>query len=134
SATRGPGRRDAGGTGDPRPADQRLRDRRRRDRVHQLGPHHLTRSAKRDGREVPRPRSQGSPVMTAQPPDALPEWMEPVADLVGRPERDDVFADWPTGEGNGARPASVLVLFGEGELGPDVLLLERAHDMRSHAG
>jgi 8-oxo-dGTP pyrophosphatase MutT (NUDIX family) len=28
----------------------------------------------------------------------------------------------------------VLILFGEGENGPDLLIIERAHDMRSHAG
>jgi 8-oxo-dGTP pyrophosphatase MutT (NUDIX family) len=32
------------------------------------------------------------------------------------------------------RPAAVLVLFGEGPEGPDVLLLQRSADMRSHAG
>ena len=33
-----------------------------------------------------------------------------------------------------SRHSAVLMLFGEGESGPDVLLIERAHDMRSHAG
>ena len=32
------------------------------------------------------------------------------------------------------RSSAVLILFGEGEHGPDVLLIERAADMRSHAG
>ena len=32
------------------------------------------------------------------------------------------------------RKSAVLVLFGEADQGPDVLLIERAHDMRSHAG
>jgi 8-oxo-dGTP pyrophosphatase MutT (NUDIX family) len=36
--------------------------------------------------------------------------------------------------GPDARAASVLILLGEGRDGQDVLLLERAHDMRSHAG
>jgi 8-oxo-dGTP pyrophosphatase MutT (NUDIX family) len=36
--------------------------------------------------------------------------------------------------GPDARAASILVLFGTGHDGPDLLLLERAHDMRSHAG
>lgn len=36
-------------------------------------------------------------------------------------------------EGAGRRSA-VLILFGDGDAGPDVLLIERAHDMRSHAG
>jgi 8-oxo-dGTP pyrophosphatase MutT (NUDIX family) len=34
----------------------------------------------------------------------------------------------------GTRDGAVLVLFGDGPGGPDVLLIERAHDMRSHAG
>jgi 8-oxo-dGTP pyrophosphatase MutT (NUDIX family) len=71
--------------------------------------------------------------MTAGGNDAVPEWLQPVADLVDRPETD-VFADWPRPDGATPSPASVLVLFGEGASGPDVLLLERAHDMRSHAG
>ncbi|HZE30010.1 MAG TPA: CoA pyrophosphatase [Actinoallomurus sp.] len=36
--------------------------------------------------------------------------------------------------GNGARAAAVLVLFGEGPEGPDLLLLQRADTMRKHAG
>jgi 8-oxo-dGTP pyrophosphatase MutT (NUDIX family) len=32
------------------------------------------------------------------------------------------------------RRSAVLLLFGDGDDGPDVLLIERAHDMRSHAG
>jgi 8-oxo-dGTP pyrophosphatase MutT (NUDIX family) len=32
------------------------------------------------------------------------------------------------------REGAVLMLFGEGPLGPDLLLTERAHDMRSHPG
>ncbi|QNN54966.1 CoA pyrophosphatase [Nocardioides mesophilus] len=32
------------------------------------------------------------------------------------------------------REGAVLLLFGEGPAGPDVLLTERAHDMRSHPG
>jgi 8-oxo-dGTP pyrophosphatase MutT (NUDIX family) len=36
---------------------------------------------------------------------------------------------------DGGRPGAVLVLFGENpDTGPDILLIERAHDMRSHAG
>lgn len=34
----------------------------------------------------------------------------------------------------GGRDSAVLVLFGEGPEGPDLLLIERAHTMRSHAG
>jgi 8-oxo-dGTP pyrophosphatase MutT (NUDIX family) len=35
---------------------------------------------------------------------------------------------------DGGRESAVLVLLGEGPAGPDVLLIERAADMRSHAG
>ncbi|GAA4506242.1 CoA pyrophosphatase [Actinoallomurus oryzae] len=35
---------------------------------------------------------------------------------------------------NGARAAAVLVLFGEGPEGPDLLLLQRADTLRKHAG
>ena len=37
-------------------------------------------------------------------------------------------------EGSDARKGAVLMLFGEGPSGPDLLLTERAHDMRSHPG
>jgi 8-oxo-dGTP pyrophosphatase MutT (NUDIX family) len=35
---------------------------------------------------------------------------------------------------NGARDAAVLILFGEGPEGPDLLLLQRADTLRKHAG
>ncbi len=34
----------------------------------------------------------------------------------------------------GGRESAVLMLFGEGPAGPDVLLIERAHTLRDHAG
>ncbi len=34
----------------------------------------------------------------------------------------------------GGRRAAVLALFGDGDAGPDLLIVERAHTMRSHAG
>jgi 8-oxo-dGTP pyrophosphatase MutT (NUDIX family) len=64
---------------------------------------------------------------------AVPAWLQPMADLVGR-RGLDVFADWPDADGPEPTPAAVLVLFGHADHGPDVLLLERAHDLRSHAG
>ena len=62
----------------------------------------------------------------------LPEWLRPFARLP-----DDVTAQqlsrWvPPDEGG--RPSAVLVLLGEGADGPDLLLIERAARMRSHAG
>ncbi|MFF3564057.1 NUDIX hydrolase [Streptomyces sp. NPDC002574] len=66
--------------------------------------------------------------------DGLPEWLEPVAraaDAV-RPEQLSRFLPPPTG----GRASAVLVLFGEGSAGgrPELLLMERAASLRSHAG
>jgi 8-oxo-dGTP pyrophosphatase MutT (NUDIX family) len=65
-------------------------------------------------------------------PGGLPDWLQPVANaaLDVRPEQLSSFL--PPAEGG--RAGAVLMLFGMGETGPDVLLIERAHDMRSHAG
>jgi 8-oxo-dGTP pyrophosphatase MutT (NUDIX family) len=63
-----------------------------------------------------------------------PKWLEPVTALVER-TRAETFADWPQpDDGSDPTSAAVLVLFGDGVHGPDILLLERAHEMRSHAG
>ena len=49
-----------------------------------------------------------------------------------RPEQLTRFRCRPP---TGGRAGAVLVLFGEDpDSGPDILLIERAHDMRSHAG
>ncbi len=47
-----------------------------------------------------------------------------------RPEQLSRFL--PPAEGG--RPSAVLVLFGEGERGPDLLIIERSPDLRAHAG
>ena len=62
----------------------------------------------------------------------LPDWLQPLARaaVAVRPEQLSRFR--PPAEGG--RASAVLMLFGVGETGPDVLLIERAHDMRSHAG
>lgn len=63
----------------------------------------------------------------------LPAWFQ---DLDHR--LDDVhvteLARFTPPEGAEPRRSAVLMLFGEGALGPDVLLIQRAADMRSHAG
>ncbi|WP_371682429.1 CoA pyrophosphatase [Kitasatospora sp. MMS16-BH015] len=64
--------------------------------------------------------------------DGLPEWLLPVraaAETV-RPEELSNFL--PPAEGG--RRSAVLMLFGEGPTGPDLLLIERARSLRSHAG
>ncbi|GAA5003867.1 CoA pyrophosphatase [Kitasatospora paranensis] len=64
--------------------------------------------------------------------DGLPAWLLPVraaAETV-RPEQLSRFLPPPTG----GRPSAVLMLFGDGPAGPDLLLIERARSLRSHAG
>ena len=63
----------------------------------------------------------------------LPDWMLPIRDSALSITGADITAFLPP-EDSGARPGAVLMLFGEGEHGPDLLLTERAHDMRSHPG
>ena len=63
----------------------------------------------------------------------LPEWLRPVAQAVPRISGLDLTAFLPP-PGHRGRRGAVLVLFGEGPAGPDLLLTERAHDMRSHPG
>jgi 8-oxo-dGTP pyrophosphatase MutT (NUDIX family) len=63
----------------------------------------------------------------------LPQWLRALPDRVRGLEASDLtgFAAPP---GARPRPASVLILFGESDAGPHVLLLERSPDLRSHAG
>lgn len=64
---------------------------------------------------------------------ALPAWLEPVR----RGARDvtvEELTRFVPPEDAETRQGAVLVLFGEGPAGPDLLLTERAHDMRSHPG
>lgn len=62
----------------------------------------------------------------------VPDWLEPVVTGVAGIQGSDLTRFLPPP--HGARPAAVLMLLGEGAHGPDLLLIERAHDMRSHAG
>ena len=64
--------------------------------------------------------------------DTLPEWLRPVAALADRVQPQELSRFLPPAEGG--RRSAVLILFGEGEAGPDILLTERSHDMRSHPG
>ena len=75
--------------------------------------------------------------MTESPPPAervaLPGWWEPLATRALAARRSD-FTRWPTPPVGGRRSA-VLVLLGEQpERGPDMLVLQRAATLRSHAG
>lgn len=62
-----------------------------------------------------------------------PEWMGPLLTRVASAQTSDFTTFRPPAEGG--RASAVLVLFGEADSGePDILLLQRAADMRNHAG
>lgn len=69
-------------------------------------------------------------------PVSLPSWLAPFVALVPSVTTGDLTRFAPPPEGG--RRSAVLILFGEGGSAgapdPDVLLIERAHDMRSHSG
>ncbi|MDX6206980.1 MAG: hypothetical protein QOF39_3037 [Frankiales bacterium] len=62
----------------------------------------------------------------------LPGWLQQLADAAPGVTGDQLSRFQLPDEGG--RESAVLVLFGEGPYGPDVLLIERAATMRSHAG
>jgi 8-oxo-dGTP pyrophosphatase MutT (NUDIX family) len=65
--------------------------------------------------------------------DELPGWFQPLLANVAGAGRE-AFTRLPTPDGGG-RPSAVLILLAEEEPGrPDVLILQRAPDMRTHAG
>lgn len=63
------------------------------------------------------------------PSAVVPAWLDPVATALPGLRGEDLTRFLPPAEG--ARESAVLILLGEG---PDVLIIERAHDMRAHAG
>ncbi|HVT20591.1 MAG TPA: CoA pyrophosphatase [Mycobacteriales bacterium] len=64
---------------------------------------------------------------------AAPEWLRRLVTAV-READPASFSPMPADGVEGLREAAVLVLFGEGVSGPDVLLLQRSDDLRHHAG
>ncbi|MGP3924675.1 NUDIX hydrolase [Streptomyces sp. 8N616] len=62
----------------------------------------------------------------------LPEWLEPVARAAETVEPRQLSRFLPPE--SGGRPSAVLILFGEDGEGPELLLMERAGTLRSHAG
>jgi 8-oxo-dGTP pyrophosphatase MutT (NUDIX family) len=63
----------------------------------------------------------------------LPDWLRPIERAAREIKADDLTRFVPP-PGGGARAGAVLMLFGEGAGGGELLLTERAHDMRSHPG
>ncbi|WP_242454718.1 NUDIX hydrolase [Bailinhaonella thermotolerans] len=60
----------------------------------------------------------------------MPEWLTTLAEKARNMEVDPYLRPPATG----GRRAAILVLFGEGPLGPDLLLIQRSDAMRKHAG
>jgi 8-oxo-dGTP pyrophosphatase MutT (NUDIX family) len=65
--------------------------------------------------------------------DGLPTWLDPVARAAETVEPLQLSRFLPPADGGG-RQSAVLILFGEGARGPELLLMERAGSLRSHAG
>ncbi|MFI7103972.1 NUDIX hydrolase [Streptomyces sp. NPDC050161] len=64
--------------------------------------------------------------------EGLPEWLAPVARAAGTIEPRQLSRFLPPE--SGGRQSAVLILFGHGARGPELLLMERAGTLRSHAG
>ena len=64
---------------------------------------------------------------------ALPDWLRPVEEAARAIEVHDLTRFMPPEDAD-PRVGAVLMLFGEGPHGPDLLLTERSHTMRSHPG
>ncbi|MEU8832393.1 CoA pyrophosphatase [Streptomyces sp. NBC_01707] len=65
--------------------------------------------------------------------DGLPGWLDPVVRAARTVEPRQLSRFLPPENGAG-RQSAVLILFGEGERGPELLLMERSGSLRSHAG
>lgn len=63
---------------------------------------------------------------------AFPDWLRPVVDASAGITGEQLSRWLPPPEGG--RQSAVLVLFGEGDDGPDLLLIQRSSTMNSHAG
>ncbi len=84
------------------------------------------------GEELVLPDRERRGWVDSSAPDRLPAWLRPIYDATAalRPEDLSIFLPPPSGGRRGA----VLLLFGHAAQGPDLLIIERARDMRSHPG
>jgi len=64
--------------------------------------------------------------------EELPDWWEPLRSAAAGVRRED-FSRIPV-PAEGGRASAVLILLGASADGPDVLLLQRAAELRNHAG
>ena len=73
--------------------------------------------------------------MSAEPaPAGLPGWLEPLVRAASTVAAADFFRYGPGAPPAGGRRSAVLVLLGDGADGPEVLLIQRAEQLRKHAG
>jgi 8-oxo-dGTP pyrophosphatase MutT (NUDIX family) len=63
---------------------------------------------------------------------SVPGWLQQLVDALPNVRPEQLSRFLPPAEGG--RHSAVLVLFGEGAEGPDLLFIERAATLRSHAG
>ncbi len=64
----------------------------------------------------------------------LPGWLQPLAEALPQVRGEQLSRFLPPA-GGGGRHSAVLVLFGDAAgSGPDLLLIQRAATLRSHAG
>jgi 8-oxo-dGTP pyrophosphatase MutT (NUDIX family) len=61
-----------------------------------------------------------------------PTWLQPLLDAAAAVPAEDLSRFLPPDEGG--RSSAVLILFGEGPDGPDLLFIERSSHLRNHAG
>jgi 8-oxo-dGTP pyrophosphatase MutT (NUDIX family) len=79
-----------------------------------------------------RPPSAPSQLSGHAGPLGPPPWLAGLAEAASRLTAAELNrVDTPS---EGGRASAVLILFGEGRQGPDVLLIARSHDSRHHAG
>lgn len=64
----------------------------------------------------------------------VPEWLAPLVHALRTNDPAGTMIVPPPEDTDGLRESAVLVLFGEGGQGPDVLLLRRSDDLRHHPG
>lgn len=81
---------------------------------------------------TPDTQAAGQPITGTPARTELPDWLRPLDDALLDDERlQQAVALRP---GVGGRAAAVLVLIGEGDHGPEILFVERAATLRTHAG
>lgn len=71
--------------------------------------------------------------MTRAPDPPPPAWMQPLITAVAAATPQQLTRFLPP-ETGGGRPSAVLMLLGEGDHGPDLLITQRAQAMRAHSG